>query len=325
MNSVVEGSRELVQRLIGEDINVVFNAGADLRLVRADRGQLVQIIMNLAVNARDAMPGGGTLSIETANIDFNETDVRLNPEARPGPYVMLAVRDTGVGMDEETQTRLFEPFFTTKDIGKGTGLGLSVVYGIVKQNHGFIAVESAPGEGSEFRIYLPALLETPCPHFETKEVPSRGGWETILLVEDEPALRLKLYELLQNVGYQVLVAADGEQAYRMGFGDLRRIHLLLTDVVMPEVSGIKLSERLHTLRPDTKVLFMSGHPADSDGGIDLQSHPNFIQKPFTKEKLLRKVREILDPRVTLGEADSGLTSLHLPPVRRAPEDPRWKR
>lgn len=282
---------------------MVFKPGPGLGFLRADRGQLGQIIMNLAVNSRDAMPEGGTFTIETANVEFDESDARLNAEPKPGPYVMLAARDTGVGMDEETQARLFEPFFTTKAVGKGTGLGLPIVYGIVKQSGGFITVTSEPGHGTEFRIYLPAVQEMPKPILKAEEGPVRGGSETILVVEDEAALRQKVGEVLENAGYQVLVAGDGDQALQLALREARGIHLLLTDVVMPELSGPRLVERLLTLRPDTKVLYMSGYPNAGDESIDLQSQPNFIQKPFTREKLLRRVREALD-----GEFDAALAT-----------------
>ena len=218
----------------------------------------------------------------------------MNPEARPGPYVMLVVRDTGLGMDMATQARIFEPFFTTKAIGRGTGLGLSVVYGIVRQSGGFITVSSEPGHGTEFRIYLPAVLEMPKPIPQSEHGPVRGGSETILLVEDEPALQQKICEVMENAGYQVLVAGDGDEGFRLAREDARQIHLLLTDVVMPNMSGPRLAERLRTTRPDTKTLYMSGYPDMGEGSEALRSQPNFIPKPFTQEELLRRVREVLD-------------------------------
>jgi CheY-like chemotaxis protein len=279
--------------LIGEDVRVVFNPGPAAP-VKADRGQLGQIIVNLAVNSRDAMPQGGTFEIQTCRAELEEGDHRLNPAAKSGPYVVLKVRDTGFGMDAETQSRAFEPFFTTKGIGKGTGLGLSVVYAIVSQMGGFIDVESEPGKGTEFRIHLPVASETPERIIETEEGPILGGTETILLTEDEPALREKLHRILAGVGYRVIVAADGVQAFRLSVEDPAPIHLLLTDIVMPEMSGYRLAERLLTLRPQTKVLYMSGYPDAGDESIAAPSEPNFIQKPFTKGKLLRRIRELLD-------------------------------
>jgi CheY-like chemotaxis protein len=262
--------------------------------VKADRGQLVQVIMNLAVNSRDAMPQGGAFIVETANIEFAESDTRLTPEARPGPYVMLVARDTGHGMDMATQSRIFEPFFTTKPVGRGTGLGLSVVYGIVRQSGGFVTVASELGQGTEFRIYLPAALEIPKPVLPGEHGPVRGGSETILLVEDESALQQKICEVMEGAGYQVLVARDGDEGLRVAMTDARRIHLLLTDVVMPNMSGARLAEHLQTARPDTKTLYMSGYPEIGEGSETLRSQPNFIPKPFSQEELLRRVREVLD-------------------------------
>jgi PAS domain S-box-containing protein len=294
LNSVTADTKKLVQRLIGEDVTVTFKPGSGLGLVSADRGQLVQIIMNLAINARDAMPQGGAFIIETANVRFDAPDARWPPGALPGPYVMLLVKDTGLGMDKATQARIFEPFFTTKAIGRGTGLGLAVVYGIVRQSGGFITVSSEPGHGTEFRIYLPAVLEMPKPILQSEHGPVRGGSETILLVEDEPALRQKIFMIMKKAGYPVLVARDGDEGLRLAIEDAGQIHLLLTDVVMPNMSGPRLSERLRTTRPDTKTLYMSGYPDMGEGSEALRSKPNFIQKPFTEERLLRRVREVLD-------------------------------
>ena len=294
LNFVIADSEKLIRCLIGEDVKVVFRLSPGLPFVRADRGQLGQVIMNLALNSRDAMPNGGTVSIETAVVEFDEADARLDAETRSDPYVMMSVKDTGIGMDKETQTRLFEPFFTTKGVGKGSGLGLSVVYGIVKQSGGFITVDSEPGHGTEFRVYLPAVVEVSKAILHIEKGPIQGGSETILLVEDEPALRQKLQEMLEKAGYQVLVAPDGDQAYRLASMNTLPIHLLLTDVVMPGISGARLAERLLALRPQIKVLYMSGYPDPGDGSILVQLQPNFIQKPFTREKLLGRVRELLD-------------------------------
>ena len=294
LNSVTADTKKLVERLIGEDVTVTFNPGSGLGLVQADRGQLVQIIMNLAVNSRDAMPQGGAFTVESANVEIDESQARLNPEASPGRYVMLVVKDTGHGMETATQARIFEPFFTTKAIGRGTGLGLSVVYGNVKQSGGFITVSSEPGHGTEFRIYLPATLEMPKPILPSEPRPVPGGCETVLLVEDEPALQQKICEVLENAGYRVLAAGDGAQGLRLALEEARQIHLLLTDVVMPNMSGPRLAERLRTTRPDTKTLYMSGYPDMGEGSEALRSQPNFIQKPFTQEELLRRVRDVLD-------------------------------
>jgi two-component system cell cycle sensor histidine kinase/response regulator CckA len=292
LNSVTEDAKKLVGRLIGEDVRVAFQPGPALALVRADRGQILQIIMNLAVNSRDAMPQGGALMIETANVELNESDVRSYPGVSPGAFAMLVFRDSGHGMDQATQARIFEPFFTTKGAGRGTGLGLSVVYGIVKQSGGFITVWSEPGLGSEFRIHLPAVTDLPKHVVYGERGPAARGSEAILLAEDEPELRLKICDVLKDAGYRVLVGLDGHHALRLAMEDTRQIQLLLTDVVMPEVSGARLAERLRAIRPDMKTLYMSGYPDISDGSDVLPSH--FIQKPFSKDELLRRVREILD-------------------------------
>jgi PAS domain S-box-containing protein len=294
LNFVTADTRRLVQRLIGEDVKVSFNPGSGPCLLKADRGQLVQIIMNLAVNSRDAMPQGGAFTVETANVEFDESAARLNPDARPGSYVMLAIRDTGHGMDMATQARIFEPFFTTKAIGRGTGLGLSVVYGIVRQSGGFITVSSELGHGTEFRIYLPAVLEMPKSNLQNEHPPAKGGSETILLVEDEPPLQRKICEVMEDAGYRVLVAGDGDEGLRLAMEYEPPIHLLLTDVVMPNMSGPRLAECLQATRPDTKTLYMSGYPDLGEGSEALRSQPNFIPKPFTQEELLRRVREVLD-------------------------------
>jgi PAS domain S-box-containing protein len=300
LNSVAAETKKLVQPLIGEDVTVIFSPGSGVSPVRANRGQLVQIIMNLAVNARDAMPQGGAFTVETANVECDTSDARLNPDARPGPYAVLIVRDTGIGMDGATQARIFEPFFTTKAIGLGTGLGLWVVYGIVRKSGGFITLSSEPGGGTEFRIYLPAVLERPKPTRPSEQGPARGGSETILLVEDEPALRQTICEVMKNAGYRVLVAGDGDEGFRLGIEHAREIGLLVTDVVMPNVSGPRLVDRLRTSSPDAKTLYMSGYPDKCEGSEALRSQHNFIQKPFTQQDLLRRMREVLDGSKRLG-------------------------
>lgn len=294
LNSITADTKKLVERLIGEDVTVTFNPGSGLCLLKADRGQLVQVIMNLAVNSRDAMPQGGAFTIETANVELNESEARLNSDALPGPYVMLVAKDTGHGMDMATQARIFEPFFTTKAIGRGTGLGLSVVYGIVRQSGGFITVSSELGHGTEFRIYLPAVLELPESILDSEHGPVRGGSETILIVEDEPALQQKICEVMEHAGYQVLVAGDGDEGLQLATDDEQQIHLLLTDVVMPNMSGARLAEHLQRTRPDTKTLYMSGYPEIGEGSEALRPQPNFIPKPFSQEDLLRRVRDVLD-------------------------------
>jgi PAS domain S-box-containing protein len=294
LNPVVGNSEKILRRLIGVDVKISFQPAAGLRSVKADRGQMTQILMNLAVNARDAMPDGGTFVIKTENVDLDAADLRLDPGASPGAYVLLTVRDTGIGMDKDTQTRIFEPFFTTKEVGKGTGLGLWVVYEIVRQYGGFITVASEPGRGTEFNIYLPAVPEAPEPVRDTQAPRAAGGSETILLVEDEAALRNKIQEILGTAGYDVLAAPNGYQGFRLPLSDTRPIHLLLTDVVMPEMSGTQLAKRLRDLRPETKVLFVSGFPDKQSRDVDPEATGHFLAKPFNREKLLRRVREVLD-------------------------------
>jgi CheY-like chemotaxis protein len=250
--------------------------------------------MNLAVNSRDAMPNGGKLAIETANADLDDTYVRQHLGARPGPFVMLAVSDTGVGMDSETLSHIFEPFFTTKEVGKGTGLGLSMVYGIIKQNNGYIMAYSEPGRGTTFKIYFPRTPESlPALHKADKEIP--GGFETILVVEDELALRELTCALLQEAGYTVLDSSGVEDAIAMANDAHRRIDLLLTDIVMPRLDGRQLANQLVGIRPGLKILYMSGYTDDVlvDRGAFAQG-TTLVQKPFTKSTLLRKVREALD-------------------------------
>jgi len=294
LNSVVAECETMLRRLIGEDINLVFIPGSGLGLVKADSAQLGQIIVNLVVNSRDAMPQGGKLIIETSSVELEEADARLNPDAKPGSYVMLAVRDTGVGIEKETKDRLFEPFFTTKEVGKGTGLGLSTVYGIVKQNNGFITVHSELGHGAEFRIYLPSMSENPEPVLAAEAAPEQRGVETILVAEDEPALRKKVCEMLENAGYQVLAGKDVDEVIQIAMHHKGPLDLLLTDVVMPDLSGPQLAQHLQTLYPQMKVLYMSGYPSPRQRNAALASDAEFIQKPFTKQKVLRRLREVLE-------------------------------
>ncbi|HKT09640.1 MAG TPA: response regulator [Gemmatimonadaceae bacterium] len=296
LNALVSGARKLLGRLIGEDIALATSLDPGLAAVRADPGQLEQVIMNLAVNARDAMPNGGRLTIETANVTI---DREFGPERvaqTPGPYVMMAVSDTGVGMDEATKARIFEPFFTTKEAGKGTGLGLATVYGIVKQSEGFIWVYSEPGNGSTFKIYLPRVDEPP-ESLESSLPPARSwnGTETVLVAEDTAAVRAVVREVLERHGYTVIEAATGKEAAQLASRRPGRIDLLVTDVVMPELSGRDLVRTLRTTRPDLKVLYMSGYTDDAvlRQGM-LEPAAAFLQKPFRPEDLARRVRQILD-------------------------------
>jgi two-component system, cell cycle sensor histidine kinase and response regulator CckA len=307
LNAVLTNMDQMLQRLIGEDIALVAVPAAGLWRVYADPSQIDQIIVNLAVNARDAMPQGGKLTIETANAELEDAYAREHVSVKPGSYVMLAVSDTGCGMDAETQARMFEPFFTTKEPGKGTGLGLSTVYGIVKQSNGNIWVYSELGRGTTFKIYLPSV------EAEAKAVePSREaartvrGSETILLVEDENPVRALIRSTLQANGYTVLEAHDGKHAIQVCEQHKGPIHLLVTDVVMPGMGGRDLEERLKPSRPNMKVLFMSGY---TDKAIvhhgELDPGTAFLQKPFTPDALARKVREVLDSPLGGKESEHG--------------------
>jgi CheY-like chemotaxis protein len=297
INSSVTEIQKMLHRVIGEDIELAIRLQPDLGYVKADPGQLSQVLMNLAVNSRDAMPSGGKLAIETANVELDDTYVRQHLGAKPGSFVMLAVSDTGMGMDSETMSHIFEPFFTTKDPGKGTGLGLSMVYGIIKQNNGYIMAYSEPGRGTTFKIYFPRTAESlPASDKVRKEV--QGGSETILLVEDELALRELTCLLLQEAGYTVLESSGVEDALATAKDSHRKIDLLLTDIVMPRLDGRELANQLVALRPLLKILYMSGYTDDVivNRGVSTQG-AMLVQKPFTKSTLLQKVRQTLDSQV----------------------------
>jgi two-component system cell cycle sensor histidine kinase/response regulator CckA len=296
VNDVVARTEKLLGRLIGEDIALVATLAPDLGMVKCDPGQLEQIIMNLVVNARDAMPHGGKLTIETTNADVDETFIRGHPLARAGRHVMLAVTDTGIGMDASTQAHIFEPFFTTKEQGKGTGLGLATVYGIVKQAGGFIWVYSEPNQGTSFKIYLPRVDASRGDRDADRglaEMPR--GAETILIVEDEASVRVVVRQVLERLGYTVLDASDGGLALELAARHHGKIHLLMTDVVMPVLGGRQLTEQLTKLRPETKVLYTSGYTDDAvvRHGV-LEAGIPFLQKPFTPDGLARAVRDVLD-------------------------------
>ena len=295
LNVVVAEMDKLLRRLIGEHIALVTVLAPDLGRVKADPNQLEQVIVNLAVNARDAMPEGGKLTIETANVDLDEVFAQAHLGSVPGAYAMLAVTDTGSGMDATVRAHLFEPFFTTKEVGKGTGLGLATVYGIVKQSDGYISVYSEPGHGSSFKIYLPRIA-TPAraPAGPQKGGPARGT-ETVLVVEDEPAVLSLSRRALEAQGYVVLAASDAAAALRVVERHGGMIHLLLTDVVMPGLSGRELADQLAGQRPGIRVLYMSGYPGDAvvQHGT-LPSGSAFLQKPFSPDGLARKVRDVLD-------------------------------
>jgi PAS domain S-box-containing protein len=295
LNEVVARSERMIQRLIGEDVDLVSNTRSGLGHIVADSGQIEQIILNLAVNARDAMPHGGKLTIETANVELDENYARTHAEVVPGRYVLLAVSDTGHGMDADTQARIFEPFFTTKELGKGTGLGLSTVFGIVKQSGGHIWLYSEPGQGATFKIYLPRVDEDATPTGEIEAASSLNGLETILLVEDDEMVREFALAALQSYGYTVLAASSAATALELSRQHVGSISLVVTDVVMPGINGRNLGEQLTQLRPEMKVLYISGYTDNAivhHGVLDAETA--FLQKPFTPVALARKVREVLD-------------------------------
>ena len=295
MNSLVIQASKMLRRLIGENIELVTKLAPARPAVVADAGQLEQILMNLAVNARDAMPQGGRLSIETATVVLDESYAIQHVAVRPGPYVMLAVTDNGAGMDEQTRRRLFEPFFTTKERGRGTGLGLATVYGIVKQSGGYVWVYSEPGRGSTFKVYLPHVEDGATIEPATSDVEGvPSGSETVLLVEDEQAVRSLSRALLERAGYQVLDAADPREAEEVFRQHADRIDLLVTDVIMPGSSGPALFGRLSVERPNLRVLYMSGYTDDAIvQHAGLPANMVFLQKPFTAHGLMCKVREAL--------------------------------
>jgi two-component system cell cycle sensor histidine kinase/response regulator CckA len=295
LNVVVGGVESMLQRLIGENVRLATSLGPGLGLVKADPGQIEQVIMNLAVNARDAMPDGGSLILETANTDLDESYARLHPEVTPGPYVMLAASDAGQGMDAATMSRIFEPFFTTKPEGKGTGLGLSTVFGIVKQSGGHIAVYSEVGLGTSFKVYLPRVGGEVEGERSFPLAPGPGGSETILLVEDEDSLRQMIGEILEDAGYTLLASSDPAEALNVAALHRGAIQAVVTDVVMPGMNGRQLTEKIHESRPETRAIFISGYTDDGIGqhGV-LEPGTHFLQKPFTAAALLRKLRAVLD-------------------------------
>jgi two-component system cell cycle sensor histidine kinase/response regulator CckA len=297
LNVAMSGVRSVLQHVIGEDIHLGMDLSGQLWPVRVDPAQLQQVIVNLASNARDAMPGGGRLVIKATNLTLVEPDARTHPDVQPGEYVMLTVSDTGCGMSPEVQARIFEPFFTTKELGKGTGLGLATVYGIVTQSKGEIHVSSQMGAGTTFRVYLPRELEvvTPSPAGAFPPAGASCGGETILLVEDDATVRQFAYSVLQLEGYQVVEVKTAEDALRTAAEWAGRIHLLLTDVVMPGISGIALAADLITRRPELRVLCISGYTEDVTDYLGLPaSRVAFLQKPFCASDLTRKVRLVLD-------------------------------
>ncbi len=297
LNSIVTDMDRMLRRLIGEDIDLVTILEPRLGMVKADPGQLEQVLMNLVVNSRDAMPNGGKLTVETKNVYLDSAYAQTHLAVQPGHYVMLAVSDTGAGMEPEIREHIFEPFFTTKEAGKGTGLGLSTIYGIVKQSGGNIWVYSEVGHGTTFKIYLPLINEDASTEPVVIAPEIAKGTETILMVEDEGSLRELILEILEQEGYKVVVARDGREALSLVAEHDGVIDLLITDVVMPEVSGRELAERLTRNHSKLKVLFMSGYTDDAvvRHGV-LEAGTSFLQKPFTPDALIRKVREVLDAK-----------------------------
>jgi PAS domain S-box-containing protein len=295
LNATLRDMDKMLRRVIGEDIKLVIHLAEDLGRAKTDPGQIEQVIMNLVVNARDAMPDGGRLTIETANVELDEVYAHGHVGIKPGRYLMLSVSDTGAGMTRELKERVFEPFFTTKETGKGTGLGLSTVYGIVKQSEGSIWVYSEPGKGTAFKIYLPRVDE-PIEVFKEKLVKDLPrGSETVLVVEDEEEVRKLAVQILQRQGYKVMEAPQGGDALLICEQHQNHVHLMLTDVVMPGMSGHQLAKRLKSLQPEMKVLYMSGYTDNAivQHGVRVEG-ADYISKPFTVDALARKVREVLD-------------------------------
>jgi PAS domain S-box-containing protein len=310
LNDIVTSMHTMLERLIGEDVEIHARLCHELGPVKADPGQIEQVLMNLAANARDAMPSGGKLILETSNVDLEAGHTGSHLKVPPGSYALLAVSDTGIGMDAQTQARIFEPFFTTKPQGKGTGLGLATVYGIVRQSGGYIWVHSAPGMGTIFRIYLPRVADpveplAPGPRL----VVPKGGHQTILLVDDDLQLRRFVEKVLTKAGFTVLEAGNGEEAQRVAANHRGPIHLLLTDVVLPGSSGSEIAQRICGRRGETQLLYMSGYAGDTiiNRGV-LESGLCFLEKPFTPDRLLEKVREVLNTPSLTAELVSGHTS-----------------
>jgi PAS domain S-box-containing protein len=322
LNDVVSDNLKMLTRMIGEDIDLVMNAGQHLWSVRADAGQIDQVIMNLAVNARDAMPSGGRLTMETSNITVDEEHARLHSPLVPGDYVKISISDTGHGMDPETQSKIFEPFFTTKG-HKGTGLGLSTAYGIIKQSGGYIWVDSEMGKGTTFKIYLPRVAgvgEAPAQVAATRLQKVEPGTETILLVEDEANLRYLARQYLEKQGYRVIEAADGAVAMQIAVAHEGVIHLLLTDVIMPGMNGAELAQRISEIRPNVKILYMSGYTENVIGhNGTLNAGIRLLQKPFNLRDLKHKVREVLDATPTPPEVEMPMHSAQIQPAVQARE------
>jgi hypothetical protein len=314
LNGVVEEMRPMLARLMGENVELCVNLHAEATTICADPHQLEQALMNLAVNSRDAMPDGGRFSIETGFVVWGEGDVQSRPGAHAGPYVVLAVSDTGAGMSEETRGHIFEPFFTTKEVGKGTGLGLSTIHGMVEQSGGYVEVESELGRGTTLKIYLPRVADAQAGSEKPEAVAELGGQETVLVVEDQAKVRKFVVAALRAYGYQAMEAANAGEALLLCERECERIDLVLTDVVMPSMSGTELAERLRKRWPAIKVMFMSGYTDDAivQHGV-LPKDEEFIQKPFGPEQLAIKVRKMLakpdgPARIVVADDESGVRS-----------------
>ena len=294
LNNVVTSMKQILERVLSEDIDLIMDLDSSLGRVLADQGQLERVILNMAVNARDAMPDGGQLVLETSNVEVDDTYLRQHVDLRPGSYVALAVTDAGIGMAPDILARIFEPFFTTKDVGRGTGLGLATAYGIVKQSGGHITVYSEPGHGTTFRVYLPRADRSVATTVAV-ETSTPSGTETVLIVEDDLNLRTLAHEILLQQGYLVLEAEDARDAIRMADQYEGRIHLVITDVIMPKMNGRTLVRAIQEHRPDAKVLYMSGYTGDAivHHGV-LEPGTPFLEKPFTPGTLARKIRQVLD-------------------------------
>jgi two-component system cell cycle sensor histidine kinase/response regulator CckA len=296
LNEIVVNVDKMLRRVLGEDIELKVLLGHKLAKIKADSGQIELALLNLVVNARDAMPNGGKLTVETMNVELDAAYAQEHVGVTPGPHVMLAVSDTGVGMDTATQARIFEPFFTTKELGKGTGLGLSTVFGIINQCSGHIWLYSEPGSGTTFKIYLPrAKGRESMAYSVSPPALDRVGSETILLVEDEDQVRTVAAGILRRAGYNVLETQGAGEALLVCEQHPVKIHLLLTDVVMPKMNGRDLAARIAAMRPETRVVYMSGYTdnAITQHGV-LDSDVAFVQKPFTPDSLIRKIRQVLD-------------------------------
>jgi nitrogen-specific signal transduction histidine kinase len=299
LNEVINNLAKMLQRILGDDISIEFNYSPNLPSIQADISMMEQVIMNLVVNARDAMPKGGRLIFRTSSLFITDHYAQNHPEALQGPCICMSITDSGCGMDEAVIARIFEPFFTTKEIGKGTGLGLATVYGIVKQHQGWIEVESQIGRGSTFKVFIPACPEAQPALPEGAQTPEyQGGNETILVVEDEPSLRLLIDEILSALGYKIVLASSGVEALNWWRSQRTQVQLLLTDMVMPEgISGRDLAEQLQAEISDLKVIYISGYSVDlSSPGLTLREGVNFLQKPFSPHLLARSVRDCLDGR-----------------------------